>query len=233
MGNIPKCRRLAFLWLVGWFCPPAFSFFLLERVYCYYYDLTFLGGESLDITSWYWDINRPWGKKGTYESRTMLLRHWRNEHSFYHNMRCKKIKKRRPLDIYCLNRLCFISLTGGRALTSCVGSETRRKSAGRCRRHTKRKAEPIKSGMSFSSVVGRIESYLYGKRLVLVCLLLLLLYECMYYTYSCAHLYVMRAVSFFLSLCIQTPYKKKQRSKKVGNADWWRSGYESLVSTLG
>lgn len=93
MGNIPKCRRLAFLWLVGWFCPPAFSFFLLERVYCYYYDLTFLGGESLDITSWYWDINRPWGKKGTYESRTMLLRHWRNEHSFYHNMRCKKIKK--------------------------------------------------------------------------------------------------------------------------------------------
>jgi hypothetical protein len=51
MGNIPKCRRLAFLWLVGWFCPPAFSFFLLERVYCYYYDLTFLGGESLDITS--------------------------------------------------------------------------------------------------------------------------------------------------------------------------------------
>lgn len=48
---------------------------------------------------------------------------------------------------------------------------------------------------------------------------LLLLYECMYYAYSCAHLYVMRAVSFFLSLCIQTPYKKKQRSKKVGNAD--------------
>ena len=27
-----------------------------------------------------------------------------------------------PLNVYCLNRLSFISLTGGRSLTSCAGS---------------------------------------------------------------------------------------------------------------
>jgi hypothetical protein len=60
MGNIPKCRLNFSGWWVG--LPASFFSSSFWSVYCYYYDLTFLDGESLDIRS-YIEISTVHGKK--------------------------------------------------------------------------------------------------------------------------------------------------------------------------